>query len=90
MKRDQLVRYLRTNDCILLREGGRHSWWFNPTLNKRSAVPRHTEISDFLQRKSVKTLGSRLLNRKIQLGVVKFKQYKYGMSEFYMYPDIPL
>jgi mRNA interferase HicA len=57
MKRDQLVRYLRKNDCVLLREGGRHSWWFNPTLNKRSAVPRHTEISDILAKKICKDLG---------------------------------
>lgn len=57
MKRDQLVRYPRKNDCVLLREGGRHSWWFNPTLNKRSAVPRHTEISDILAKKICKDLG---------------------------------
>jgi mRNA interferase HicA len=41
----------------LLREGGRHSWWHNPALNKRSAIPRHNEIIDDLARKICKDLG---------------------------------
>jgi mRNA interferase HicA len=53
MKREELVRHLRSN----LREGGRHSWWQNPSLNKRSAVPRHSEIDDHLARKICKDLG---------------------------------
>ena len=32
--------------CTLLREGARHSWWHNVALNKRSAVPRHTEVNN--------------------------------------------
>jgi mRNA interferase HicA len=51
MKRRQLLRHLRSHDCELLREGGNHSWWHNPTQNKRSAVPRHTEIPNILARK---------------------------------------
>jgi mRNA interferase HicA len=57
MKRSELIRYLRSQGCELLREGGRHSWWHNPSLNKRSAVPRHTEISDVLAKKICKDLG---------------------------------
>ncbi|HCO95945.1 MAG TPA: addiction module toxin, HicA family, partial [Phycisphaerales bacterium] len=34
-----------------------HSWWYNPSLNKRSAVPRHNEIVDILARKICKDLG---------------------------------
>ncbi|MGD0089840.1 MAG: addiction module toxin, HicA family [Planctomycetota bacterium] len=40
-----------------MREGSRHSWWLNPLQNKRSAVPRHTEIRDQLARKICKDLG---------------------------------
>ncbi|MGH8474559.1 MAG: type II toxin-antitoxin system HicA family toxin [Methylococcales bacterium] len=40
-----------------LREGGSHSWWHNPTQNKRSAVPPHTEIDEHLVRKICKDLG---------------------------------
>jgi mRNA interferase HicA len=59
MKLHVLVAYLRSHGCELLREGGRHSWWWNPALNKRSAVPRHLEIKDNLARKVCKDLGIR-------------------------------
>jgi len=29
MKRHELIAYLRSQGCELLREGGRHSWWQN-------------------------------------------------------------
>ncbi len=51
MKRKKFIRYLRAQGCEMLREGGRHSWWHNPALNKRSAVPRHTEINHILAKK---------------------------------------
>ncbi len=57
MKRSELIRHLRAYGCELIREGKRHSWWCNPKLNKRSAVPRHTEIRDILARKICKDLG---------------------------------
>lgn len=57
MKRRDLLRHLSANDCSLLREGGRHSWWHNPEMNKRSAVPRHNEIQEHLARKICKDLG---------------------------------
>ncbi|MCH6549377.1 MAG: type II toxin-antitoxin system HicA family toxin [Proteobacteria bacterium] len=57
MKRKQLLRHLRAQGCELLREGGRHSWWHNPDKNKRSAVPRHTEINDILANKICRDLG---------------------------------
>ena len=57
MKRKELLKYLRSQGCDLLREGGRHSWWHNPTLNKRSAIPRHSEIKDILVNKICKDLG---------------------------------
>jgi mRNA interferase HicA len=47
MKRGELLRHLRDNGCELLREGARHSW-HNPSQNKRSSFPRHTEINDNL------------------------------------------
>jgi mRNA interferase HicA len=57
MKRKKLLRYLRSQGCEFIREGGKHSWWYNPSLNKRSAVPRHNEIVDVLARKICKDLG---------------------------------
>ncbi|MBX3063757.1 MAG: type II toxin-antitoxin system HicA family toxin [Anaerolineae bacterium] len=57
MKRVDLIKHLRTHGCEMLREGSNHSWWHNPELNKRSAVPRHNEINDILVRKICKDLG---------------------------------
>jgi mRNA interferase HicA len=57
MKRKRLLQHLSESGCRLVREGGRHSWWENPALNKRSAIPRHTEISDILAAKICKDLG---------------------------------
>jgi len=57
MKRAEFLKYLRSCGCEFLREGGRHSWWHNPRLEKRSAIPRHTEINDTLARKICKDLG---------------------------------
>lgn len=57
MKRRDFIRYLHQHGCELLREGASHSWWHNPTQNKRSAVPRHSEIDDNLIKKICKDLG---------------------------------
>jgi len=57
MKRGDLLRHLRAHGCQLFREGARHSWWYNPTQNRRSAIPRHTEIDDQLANKICKDLG---------------------------------
>ena len=57
MKRQKLIKYLHENGCELSREGKRHSWWYNQSMNKRSAIPRHTEISDILANKICKDLG---------------------------------
>jgi mRNA interferase HicA len=50
MKRRELLRHLNSQGCVPLREGGNHSWWLNPLKNKRSAIPRHSEIRDLLIR----------------------------------------
>jgi len=57
MKIHELLGHLRSHGCELVREGARHSWWQNRSLNKRSAVPRHSEISNDLARKICRDLG---------------------------------
>ncbi|MBI5385821.1 MAG: type II toxin-antitoxin system HicA family toxin [Verrucomicrobia bacterium] len=57
MKRRELIRHLRSHGCVLVREGSNHSWWGNPLLNRRSSVPRHTEINRFLARKICRDLA---------------------------------
>ncbi|MBC8094709.1 MAG: type II toxin-antitoxin system HicA family toxin [Akkermansiaceae bacterium] len=57
MKRREFIRHLTARGCMLIREGSNHSWWGNPAGNRRSAVPRHTEINKFLARKICRDLG---------------------------------
>ena len=57
MKRRNFLRHLFAHGCELLREGGRHSIYYNPRTNSTSSVPRHTEINDFLNRKICRDLG---------------------------------
>jgi predicted RNA binding protein YcfA (HicA-like mRNA interferase family) len=57
MKRKQLTSYLKEQGCLLLREGKRHSVYYNPNNNKTSTIPRHKEINDFLARKICRDLG---------------------------------
>jgi len=56
MKRREFVRYLHDHGCILIREGGNHSWWGNPAKNIRPAVPRHSEVHEIMVRKICKDL----------------------------------
>jgi mRNA interferase HicA len=57
MKRHELISHLQKHGCVLIREGRRHSWWGNPAANRRSAVPRHSEVPDRLARKICRDLG---------------------------------
>ncbi|PIR07249.1 addiction module toxin, HicA family [Candidatus Jorgensenbacteria bacterium CG_4_10_14_0_8_um_filter_39_13] len=57
MKRKDLIKHLLKNGCIFLREGARHSVFFNSLLRKSSTVPRHIEIDNFLAKKICRDLG---------------------------------
>ncbi len=56
MKRRTLLRHLERNACKLLREGPRHTVYYNPSNRKTSTVPRHSEIVDNLAKKICKDL----------------------------------
>jgi mRNA interferase HicA len=51
VKRHDLIRHLKAHACEFVREGAKHSWWGNPANGKRTSVPRHNEISDYLAKK---------------------------------------
>ncbi|MBZ5570961.1 MAG: type II toxin-antitoxin system HicA family toxin [Acidobacteriia bacterium] len=46
MKRQDLIRHLETHGCALLREGAKHSVYYNPTAQRTSTVPRHREVKN--------------------------------------------
>jgi predicted RNA binding protein YcfA (HicA-like mRNA interferase family) len=57
MKRSDLVRHLAAHGCELLREGGRHSIFWNPATRRTSAVPRHAQIVEPVAGRICKDLG---------------------------------
>ena len=57
MKRRDIIKHLLKNGCIFLREGAKHSVFFNPLMKRSSTVPRHTEIDNFLAKKICRDLG---------------------------------
>ena len=57
MKRLNLIRHIRKHGCVFVREGGKHSVFFNPETDRISIVPRHNEIQIFLANKICRDLG---------------------------------
>jgi len=57
MRRRDLLAHLRTNGCELMREGAKHSVYWNPANRRTSTVPRHTEIGEALVSKICRDLG---------------------------------
>jgi len=56
MKRNELLKHLLKNGCILLREGGSHSIYYNPENGKQSVVGRHQELDNNMCREICKQL----------------------------------
>jgi len=56
MKRKDLVRRLEDMGCVLIRHGGKHDWYHNPTTKMSQPVPRHKEINDYLAKHIIKML----------------------------------
>ncbi len=57
MKRKDFLAHLHRNGCIFIREGARHSIFFNPATKRVSTVPRHNEVNSFLTKKICGDLG---------------------------------
>jgi len=57
MKRKELIKRLSGLGCILVRRGGRHDLFKNPSTGKQQPVPRHTEIDEHLAKHIIKELS---------------------------------
>lgn len=57
MKREALLKHLRSHGCVLKREGRSHSLWHNPVSGGTEAIPRHTEIPNVLATKICRGLS---------------------------------
>ncbi len=56
MNRRKLLRHLEAHGCRKLREGRRHTVYFNPQTKKVSTVPRHRWVNEYLARKICRDL----------------------------------
>lgn len=61
MKRKDLIKYLSIKNCYLLREGSKHSVYYNSINNKTSTIPRHNEIDKYLVQKICKDLDIEII-----------------------------
>jgi len=46
LKRVDLIRHLEAHGCVLVREGAKHSVYYNPAAQRTSTVPRHREVKN--------------------------------------------
>lgn len=57
MKRKDLIKHLTHSGCIFVREGAKHSVFFNPQVRRSSTIPRHKEVNNYLAKKICRDLG---------------------------------
>ena len=58
MKRVDLIRTIEGFGCVLIRRGGKHDWYRNPSTGVSQPVPRHREIKEYLAKHITKMLGT--------------------------------
>ena len=56
MKSPNFIKFLKQQNCVLIREGANHSIFQNQENKKISSVPRHKEIKNNLVRKICRDL----------------------------------
>jgi len=57
MKRIDLIKELHLLGCELVRHGGKHDFYRQPSTGKSQPVPRHREINELLARKIIRYLS---------------------------------
>lgn len=57
MKRRDLIKKIEGLGCVLIRHGGKHDWYQNPTTKVAQPIPRHREIKEHLAWHILKLLG---------------------------------
>jgi len=57
MKRSELLKQIKKEGCVLLRDGSRHDIYINPKTGQKQPIPRHSEIDNTLAKHIKKYLG---------------------------------
>jgi predicted RNA binding protein YcfA (HicA-like mRNA interferase family) len=53
VKRVDLIRHLEANGCMLIREGAKHSVYYNSAAQRTSTVPRNKEVKNICKQLAV-------------------------------------
>jgi predicted RNA binding protein YcfA (HicA-like mRNA interferase family) len=48
MKRKQFIKYLNQHKCGFIKHGKKHDKYLNATNGKRTVIPLHAELDDYL------------------------------------------
>jgi len=59
MNRQDLIREMERNGCVLIRHGARHDWYRNPGTGMCQPIPRHREIKEPLANHILRELAAR-------------------------------
>ena len=59
MKRTDLLRKIEGFGCVLVRHGGKHDWYRNPSTGALQPVRRHREIKEHLAKHIIQLLSNR-------------------------------
>jgi mRNA interferase HicA len=57
MKRNELIKQLTNQGCVLSRHGAGHDIYLNPATGQKQPVPRHAEVDEALAKHIKKYLG---------------------------------
>ncbi len=56
MKRNDLLKKVAQQGCIMIRHGGNHDWYQNPKTKISQPIPRHREINEKLAKHILRML----------------------------------
>jgi len=57
LNRLSLIKQIEALGCVLIRHGGKHDWYRNPTTGISQPIPRHREIKEHLAKHILRMLG---------------------------------
>ncbi|WP_010256991.1 type II toxin-antitoxin system HicA family toxin [Treponema primitia] len=57
MKRVDLIKVITNNGAVFVRHGGGHDVYKQPKTGKQDAIPRHTEIKEYVAKSIIKNLS---------------------------------
>ena len=58
MKRNDLIKKVKSFGCVLIRHGANHDIYHNPNTGMTQPIPRHREVNEYLAKKIIRDLSN--------------------------------